>query len=98
MQSINESNEIKPILISLEQNNLKRIKSERAYIISIFTEEINKERIGTKFKPILSRTVAIKLGHLKDNGTLYYFLSQCKDSKKRYNSFSKCFFGALKIK
>ncbi len=85
-------------LIKLEKSNESKIRSERAFIISQFLEEINKERIGTRFKPMTGRGVAIKLGHLKDNYTLYYFLSTCRDAKNRRGSFSKCFFGSLKVK
>lgn len=96
-----EANEIKPLfslLPALDKQADKRIRSERADIIRQFLEEINKERIGTKFKPMTGRGVAIKLGHIKDNGTLYYFLSTCKDAKNRRGSFSKCFFGSLKVR
>lgn len=88
----------KPILLDIDKSNLRKIKSERAWIISQFVEEINKERIGTSFKPLSGRVCAIKLSHLKDNHTLYYFLSTCRDYKNRKGSFSKCFFGSLKIK
>ena len=76
----------------------KTITNERQDIIRQFLEELNKERVGTKFKPLTGRGVAIKVGHIKDNHTLYYFLSECKDYKNRNGSFSKYFFGALKIK
>lgn len=85
-------------LFNIEKYQEKKINSERASIISEFVEEINKERIGTKFKKIQPRAVAIKLGHIKNKQDLYYFLSTCKDYKKRNGSFSKCFFGALKVK
>lgn len=75
-----------------------KIRSERSDIIRQFLEEINKERIGTKWKLMTARGVAIKVGHLKDNHTLYFFLSQCKDYKNRQGSFSKYFFGALKVR
>ncbi len=85
-------------LIKLEKSNESKIRSERAWIISQFLEEINRERIGTKYKPMTGRGVAIKLGHLKDNHTLYYFLSECRDYKNRGGAFSKRFFGSLKVK
>jgi len=75
-----------------------KVKSERADILSQYLEHINKERLHTKWKPLTGRGVAMKLSHIKDNQTLYYFLSQCKDYKNRHGSFSKCFFGALKVK
>ncbi len=74
----------------------KKINSERAEIVSKFLDEINKERIGTKFKPMTGKRVAMKLAHVPTKD-LYYFLSVCKDSKNRNGSFGKCFFGSLKI-
>ena len=96
MKQINEDNSIQ--LLKLDKSNETKIKSERAFILSLFIEEINKERLATKWQPITGRAIAMKLGHLKDNGTLYFFLSQCKDYKNRQGSFSKYFFGALKLK
>lgn len=98
MKSISEDNEIQEVLIKLEESNQKRFLNERQGILKQFLEEINKERVGTKYKPLTGRAVAIKLSHLKDNHTLYFFLSQCKDYKNRQGSFSKYFFGALKVK
>lgn len=94
MQFITNENEIKKLDIVFKNKTL----NERQYILSQFLEEINKERMGTKWKKLTGRAVAMKLSHLKDNNTLYYFLSICKDAKNRNGSFSKCFFGALKVK
>lgn len=82
----------------VEKTNKSRIKSERASIVSEFVQEINKERIGSKYKPVTGRMIAVKLSHLKDNGTLYYFLSVCRDYKNRGGAFSKCFWGSLKVR
>lgn len=98
MQKITEDNSIQPVLLQLEKSISNKIRSERAFVLSQFVEEINKERLATKWQPITGRAVAMKLSHLKDNGTLYFFLSQCKDYKNRHGSFSKYFFGALKCK
>lgn len=76
----------------------KNVKSERADLIKQFLDFINIERVGTKYKPLTAKAVACKLGHIKDLDTLYYFLSECKDYKKRNGSFSKYFFGALKVR
>lgn len=83
----------------------KTITNERQAVIKEFVDEINKER-PSKYKDskgklkvldiIKPRAVAIKLGHIKDTKELYYFLSVCRDYKKRNGSFSKCFFGSLK--
>lgn len=73
-----------------------KIRSERAHIVSIFVDEINKEREGTKYKPVTGRGMAIKLSVFKTNEELYEFLSICRDFKKRHGSFSKRFFGGFK--
>lgn len=79
--------------------------NKRALIIQQFVDEINKERPYTftdkngkkkKVGLITPRAVAIKLGHIKDEFTLTYFLSECRDAKNRNGSFSKKFFGAIK--
>lgn len=72
-------------------------RSQRDIAVQEFVDTINQERIGTKFKKIATKIVAIKLGHL-DTQELFYFLSVCKDYKKRNGSFSKGFFGMLKVK
>jgi hypothetical protein len=92
MQTINE------VLSKIDRSQKSKITNERQDILRQFLEEINKERIGTKYKQLTGRAVAMKVAHLKDNGTLYYFLSECKDYKNRNGSFSKYFFGALKVK
>lgn len=75
-----------------------KITNERQSIIKEFVDEINKERIGTKFKPVTGRLIGIKLGILKTNRELYAFLSECRDFKNRNGSFGKRFFGGFKIK
>lgn len=72
-----------------------KITSKRAFILSLIIEEINKERVGTKYKPVYPKSVAIKTSHLSI-ADLEYFLSDCLDYKNRCGSFSKCFYGALK--
>ena len=72
------------------------IKSERAEIVSFFIEEINKERVNTKWKPVNKKVIAIKLGVLKSNDELREFLSECRNYKNRHGSFSKRFYGGFK--
>ena len=92
---------MKPITLSLNLPQPTTIKSERADIINEFVKGINKGRPCTykdkdgKLKTvglITPRAVAVKVGHLKDLGTLYYLLSVCKSS----DNFSKKFFWELK--
>lgn len=78
--------------------NIKKTKitNKRQFILSQFVEEINKEREGTKWKPIHPRAVAIKTHHLKIPD-LESFFSICMDYKHKKGSFSKCFWGCLKV-
>ena len=80
-----------------KERSVNQIKSERADVIRQFVEEINRERTGTKYKQLSPKAIAIKLSHL-DLGSLYTFLSLCKDYKNRQGAFGKYFFGALKVK
>ena len=72
------------IINKIDRTQNKRITNERQDIVRQFLEEINKERIGTKYKQLTGRAVAMKVSHLKDNATLYYFLSECKDYKNKW--------------
>ncbi len=47
-------------------------------------------------KPLQAGFIAIKIAHLSLSD-LYYFLSVCKDAKSRGRSFSKHFFGSIKV-
>ncbi len=69
--------------------------TERGSLLELFTEEINSERRGTKYKPILLKFVAVKTAHLSLQD-LYFLKSTCEDAKRRRQSFSKVFFGSLK--
>jgi len=77
---------------------VKSVTSERAEIVKMFVDEINKEREGTKWKPVTGRSVAIQLSCLKTNFELYNWLSQCRDYKNRNGSFGKIYYGALDLK
>jgi hypothetical protein len=96
--------QISNLLNQIDKSEKKRITNERQNILSMFVEEINKERPCTYLKNgkkvklglITGKGVAMKCSHIKDNSTLYYFYSQCLDYKNRKGSFSKCFFGGLK--
>lgn len=80
-------------------NNLtpKQERSERASILKEIITIINEERQGTKFKPVTGSQIGVKTSHLSKDD-LYYVLSEGKDYKKRNGSFSKYFFGVLKVK
>lgn len=49
------------------------------------------------YKPITVRAIVMKVIHLND-GQLRDFLDMCNQAEKDERSFSKCFFGNLKIK
>lgn len=59
-------------------------RNYRDELVSLFTEGINKERLGTKYKPITKMEVAIRLNRNaflagKDNdGEVAYLLKQCQ--------------------
>jgi hypothetical protein len=73
----------------------KQINSRRAFIISLMVDEINKDRIGTKFPAIKPKAVAIKTSHLGIS-ELDWFHHNCLEYKQRNGSYSKFFFGSLK--
>lgn len=77
--------------------NKTKITSRRADLIKQFVDELNIERLNTKYPPIKPGAVAIKLSHLSEFD-LSSFLSMAKDYKNRKGSFSKYFWGALKNK
>lgn len=59
-------------------------KSQRAEIINEFVVRINEGRVGTKFKPVTPRSVAILINqhpNLKTLQELYDFLGRCKEAK-----------------
>lgn len=72
-------------------------RSVRNEVIDECFDMINLERKGTKFKPLSKRAIAIKIAHLKTDQDLSYLTSVCRDSKRRTGSFSKAFFGMLKM-
>lgn len=86
-------------LLSRYKFNQKTTKhrDQRAELIEQFLVEINKEREGTKYKKLSYKVVLLKLKHIPDTD-LYIFYKECLDGKQRRGSFSKVFFGALKVK
>ena len=66
-------------------------QSERADLVGQFTDKLNNERKGTKYKQLRPSFVAIKLSHIPTQD-LYYFLKVCSQS----GSFGRAFFGLLK--
>jgi len=71
--------------------------SERSELVGYFTEKINQQREGTKYRPLTPRAIAIKLGHLNLTD-IYYLKSICDDAQRRNGAFSKVFWSSLKVK
>lgn len=70
---------------------MPRGASERQELVQQFTDKINVERIGTKWKPATWGQVNGLVRHLKE-ADLYWLFGQCEKS----TSFSKKFFGILR--
>ncbi len=80
---------VRPVTLSKEDIGIM----PRREIITMFLDKLNSERIGTKYKPLTAKIVAIKLGHLKSIQDLHYFFNLCDRSK----SFGSKFFYELKV-
>lgn len=68
-----------------------KITSERQELIQRFTDKINLERIGTKWRPATWGQVNGLVSFFKKTD-LYWLFAQCE----RASSFSKKFFGVLR--
>lgn len=77
---------------------LKVYKNWRTPFIDEIVQYINEERVGTKYKPVTPRWIAIKTAHFKTGQDFHFIISIAKDAKRRGDSFSKVFFGSIKAK
>lgn len=77
--------------------NRRKRGTYRTDLIKEIMDTINSERLGTKFKQVKFIQISEMVRHLDDN-TVAYTVSICKDSRRRTGSFSKCFFGSLKVR
>lgn len=84
------------LFLNITEPVKKTITNERAFIISQYEEEINKERLYNKIPKVNKKVLAIKLSVFKTNQELYEYLSICRDYKARNGSFSKRFYGGFK--
>lgn len=86
-------------LLSLryQKSEKKSRASERGDLLKYFTDKINLERDGKKYKKVSVGYTARKLSHLTVPD-MYYLKSTCNDATSRGYSWSKCFFGSLKPK
>lgn len=75
----------------------KSHKSERGELLTEILNEINKERVGTKYKPLSIKLLAIKLGHIPTKD-FYRLMSEARDYRNRGKSYGQYVFGAIKVK
>ncbi len=78
----------------------KEYQKKWAAAVQFFQKEINKDRKKEGKPDLPFMAVRQKLIDLKEIDDLRWFYFQCLRyrNKKKGNTFSKCFFGALKIK
>lgn len=76
---------------------VKKWRSQRAELIGFFHEKLQKQYKYHTKKELKLSTLAFRLSHLKVVD-LYYMKSACLDAERRGGSFSKCFWGSLKVK
>ena len=81
------------------QDDAKTYSKKWAEAIQFFQVQINKDRAKSKQPPLPFMAIRSKLVALREIDDLRWFYTQClKYSRKKGNTFSKCFFGALKVK
>jgi hypothetical protein len=68
--------------------------------VSFFFNKINQERSQQCLKNYSFIVILKKVEHIKEIDDLRWFYKQCLnyEKKKKGNTFSKCFFGSLKIR
>lgn len=84
--------------LKMELKPLSKSTSKRAADVEYFVAAINGDQIKARRKPYTVEFIAFKLSHVKTT-ELYPFFKRCLDYEKRgKGTFSKAFFGSLKIK
>jgi len=86
-------------LFDLLQNYKPPEKSlnPRAELIKKFIDEIDSERVGTRYGKVNQKHVAIMLSILKTNDELHRFYAECLDYKRATGkTFSQRFFGGFR--
>lgn len=85
-----------------KQFELEKAEYQRNWskAVQFFQKRINKDRKKEKMKDLPFMAVRMKLVAIKEIDDLRWFYQQCLNYsyKRKGNTFSKCFFGALKIK
>ncbi len=84
------------------QFELEKAEYQRnwARAVQFFQKKVNEDRKKEKMKPLPFMAIRTKLEAVKEIDDLRWFYTQCLEYqyKKKGNTFSKCFWGALKIK
>lgn len=82
-------NPLKQVATIERKLKINKSNSARAFLISQFLEEINKDRDGVKYKKLTPQAIGVKLSHLKLED-LRWFWDACwqedKTRKKKFNS------------
>jgi hypothetical protein len=85
---------MKSLFETLKDYKVERRKTNpRSDLIKSFQQQLNREGFDI---PWIG--VNMKLIHIKDYDHLKDFYKKCLEYKSKKGSFSRCFFGALKIK
>ena len=71
--------------------------TERGLILGEILDLINSERIGTKYQPLNIKALGVMLSKF-DVSSLYFVKQEGMKYKRTSGSFSKYFFGSLKVK
>ncbi len=71
-----------------------KITNERQELLQNILTCLNRERLGTKYKQVEAKILAIKLSHVPTED-LYFFHRKCSLYKGAYG---KCFWGSLKVR
>ena len=69
--------------------------NKRQDLIKMFVDKINAQRVGTKYRPVTGRGIAMKLAHVKTND-LYQFYRSCEENTGK-TGFSGAFYSKLKV-
>ena len=72
-------------------------RTERGELLRYFTDKINADRDGNRFKKLPVAAVGVKLSHLA-LADLYYLKSTCEDAERRGKPFSAIFWWSIKPK
>lgn len=90
MEHINKDGKIVNLELELKSKS-SPFRNERDELVDEFVKSINITRLGTKYKPITHKTVALRINNnkkLKDVSEIRYLLDECN----RRRSFSWFFY------